>query len=204
MIAWLQGKLHSISTDSCVILTSGIGYEVLCSSSTLADVGALPSEQGRSPEVSLFIHTHVREDTLQLFGFSTSTEKQMFLSLNKVSGIGPKSALQILSGSTVREITRLVEGEDVKALSQLPKVGKKTAEQMILTLKGKLVVESSSVNSGSGSKVNSGEVQVKVQIRSALVNLGFRGVDVEKVVEGLSGLSFEEGLRQGLAALTHI
>ena len=195
MIAYLTGQLHSHTSETCLLLVGGVGYEVLCSTSTLADII-------EKTQVSLFIYTHVREDALQLYGFSTLAEKQMFLSLNKVSGIGPKSALQILSGSTVEEVSRLVEAEDVKALSKLPKVGKKTAEQMILTLKGKLVFEA---NDSAGKKSSLMQTpSVQGQIKSALINLGFRGVEVEKVVEGLAGLTFEEGLRQGLSALTHL
>lgn len=198
MIGLLRGEILSLGADHCLLLVGGVGYECHCSTSTLAEIAP---QFGKSPAslVTLQIYTHVREDALQLFGFAEVLEKNLFLALLKVNGIGPKSALQILSGTTPRELSHLIETEDAKALSKLPKVGKKTAEQMILTLKGKLVLDIDEKPTKS-----SGQEPQQLQLKSALVNLGFKTVDVEKVVVGLGELSFEEGLRQGLKALTHL
>jgi len=196
VIARLIGELIEVTDESCVLLCSGVGYELQASLSTLAELQALKIAQKNN--VQLYVHTHVREDALQLFGFLTAIEKTMFLSLLKVNGIGPKSAVNILSGATVNQIAAMIEAEDVKALSKLPKVGKKTAEQMILSLKGKLVI---ATDEKSAKKTANTHQQ---QISSALINLGFRTQDVEKVVSQMSTESVEEGIRQGLAALTSI
>ncbi len=219
MIAYLTGNILEISMDSIVLDVNGVGYELTCSGQTLADV---ESQRGRwgvgasstpdSRKQQLFVYTHVREDALQLFGFSTIVEKKLFLSLLKVNGIGPKMAITILSGASSEQLEKMIEKEDVKALSQLPKVGKKTAEQMILTLKGKLVLKGDEkVTAGKAtSKKDSQEIQ-KVSyanetlhdISSALVNLGFKQPEVLEVVRKMpENVDLQEGIRQGLFALS--
>ncbi len=202
MIALLKGSLAAIDMETCILLCGGVGYELYCPSFTLADL-----QEKLHQEVSLFVHTHVREDSLQLFGFLTSAEKSFFLSLLKVNGIGPKSALQIISGSSIDQISSMIENEDVKALSRLPKIGKKTAEQLILSLKGKLVIDRDKEGKSSSHRLSKKQDNsVRTQVSSALVNLGFRFQDVERVLSGLDfseELSVEEGVRQGLVALSH-
>lgn len=188
MIGYLQGRALRTTQDSVILLVQGVGYELSCSQSTLNDL------EGKS-FVELWVHTHVREDAIHLFGFSTESEKAMFLSLLKVNGIGPKSALNVLSGAPMHQIMQWIEDANVTALSKLPKIGKKTAEQVVLTLQGKLVRP----GAGEGMK----RFVVRPQIISALVNLGFRLGDVEQVVDGMSpDTDLESGLRQGLTALT--
>lgn len=194
MIAILNGKLMDYTDESCIVMTGGVGYEVLCSLSTLAEL-----QEKKNKDVYMYIYTHVREDALQLFGFQSMDEKNLFLSLLKVNGIGPKSALNILGGASSSELARMIDSEDVKALSKLPKVGKKTAEQMILTLKGKLVMGESK----SSSKASAASSKHR-EISTGLVNLGFRSQDVEKIVSGLGDVTVEEGIRKGLASLTNI
>lgn len=192
MIGSLRGKVIELHTDSAVIECAGVGYEIHGSSNTLAD---LQTKVGK--EVSVSIHTHVREDAFTLFAFTDKNEKQLFLSLLKVNGIGPKMAVNILSGSTTSHIASMIESEDVKGLTGLPKVGKKIAEQMILSLKGKLVK--------TETLKASGKTAAKSEISSALVNLGFRPVDVDKVVKDLpANVEIQEGIRQSLAALTSL
>jgi holliday junction DNA helicase RuvA len=191
MIGFLKGQVIENADDSLVVEVAGVGYEVAVSQFTSAEypVGAA---------CQLFVYTHVREDQLNLYGFLNPTEKQFFLSLLKVNGIGPKMALNILSGASFDQIVERIENEDVKALSQLPKVGKKTAEQMILTLKGKLLVAPEGKKSTKTPKSS-----MQQAISSALVNLGFRLQDVEIVVKDLPGdIDLQEGVRRGLAALT--
>jgi Holliday junction DNA helicase RuvA len=188
VIAYIEGKLLSTAEGSMIVNVNGVGYELLCSQSTMDDM------LGKNA-VKLFVFTNVKEDAIQLFGFSTMNEKNLFLSLIKVNGVGPKMATQILSGATIAKICEWVEESDIKALTGLPKVGKKTAEQIILTLKGKLVIT-------DDYKPKSA---VKTEIQSALVNLGFRLGDVEKIIDKLEdGISVEEGVRTSLQHLTSL
>lgn len=190
MIAYLRGQLVAFEEESVVIDVNGVGYDVLCSGPSLS---ALMERVGT--EVGLWIHTHVREDALQLFGFREKNEKMLFMSLLKVNGIGPKSALNVLSGAEVGLILDWIEGGDAKALSKLPKIGKKTAEQMILTLQGKLVRAEAPKSSQSDHQK---------QIFTALVNLGFKTQKVEEFVTGLPReIAVEEGVRRGLTVLSN-
>lgn len=190
MISFLRGQILDRELDHFTIDVNGVGYEIHCSQNTLDHLT-------NQVEVNVYIYTHVREDAITLFGFSTKAEKEMFLSLNKVNGIGPKMAQKILSGAPLERLIQMVEEGDVSGLSKLPKVGKKTAEQMILSLKGKLVLsEATGMSSGKSSRGD---------IVSALVNLGFKINDAERAVEKLpQGIDFEEGVKQGLQALTNL
>lgn len=185
MIGYLRGQVAHLEINSVIIDVNGVGYEVTCSSNTSQDLqGGMDS--------ALWIYTHVREDHLTLFGFSSRVEKTLFESLIKVNGIGPKMAVTILSGASLDQIIDDIENEDVKALTRLPKVGKKTAEQMVLTLKGTLVMDTESTNEDPAAK----------DLVSALVNLGFKAPQVKDVVDDLDKqLSFEEQLRGALQVL---
>ncbi len=189
MIAYLNGNIIQMDTESAVLDVQGVGYEVLCSVNTLDHLAV------GSP-AKLFIHTHVREDALVLFGFQTANEKQLFHSLIKVNGVGPKLAIKILSGTSIDNFLEMIEGEDVKGLSTLPKVGKKTAEQLVLSLKGKLKLMDETTEKTSVKGVSK-------EIFSALVNLGFKESDVQKVIDELPrDTSFEDGVRKGLSSLS--
>lgn len=188
MIAYLSGQVIDQEDGVITLLCRGVGYEVFCSSNTLRDL------EGQKV-VHLWIHTHVREDAFHLFGFSSKVEKQLFLSLLKVNGIGPKLATQVLSGASLDHIIDAIEEQDVRALTQLPRIGKKTAEQMILTLRGTLVVENHQ-ETFKPSKPHK-------DILSALLNLGFRAQEVEEVLQNLPGdIDFEQGVRESLRLLS--
>ena len=188
MIGYLQGRPLRYFSDHMVLLVQGVGYELHCSTHTLTDL------EGKA-FVEVWVHTHVREDQLTLFGFSTEVERALFLSLLKVNGVGPKSAMNILSGAPAAQIVQWIEDANTGALSKLPKIGKKSAEQIVLTLQGKLV--------RAGEAGSTQRFGARSQIVSALVNLGFRLNDVEKVVDHMPpNTDFEAGLRQGLAGLT--
>lgn len=192
MIGFIRGKLWAVESDHALIDTGGVGYELVCSLGTLSDLQIHVGE-----DVMLLVHTHVREDALQLFGFLTRAEKHLFLSLLKVNGVGPKMALGILSGGRVEQITDLIESGNAKGLSSLPKVGKKTAEQIILTLQGKLV------RADDGSKPANLRNEKQKQIHTALMNLGFKAPKVEEFVSALpKDIDVEEGVRRGLSALS--
>lgn len=208
MIAQLRGQILELTSESLTLDVQGVGYELTCSSTTLADLqaefmGGMGLSAKAQKTQTLFVYTHVREDLLQLFGFSTKIEKLLFQNLLKVNGIGPKMAINILSGASVQQVQHMIELEDVKSLSKLPKVGKKTAEQMILTLKGKLVIHPQSREKSAATAKPVFASTTLQDISSALVNLGFRSQDVEQVVSALpEKIELQEGIRQGLVALS--
>jgi Holliday junction DNA helicase RuvA len=189
MIGYLRGKIIEVMNESALIDVHGVGYEINASIHTLEDFQTLLGN-----EIIVWIHTHVREDALILFGFHSKEEKRLFLSLLKVNGVGPKMALSILSGGRPAQIQELIEAGNAKGLSALPKVGKKTAEQIILTLKGKLV----SIDEGSKTKS-----ETLTQITSALLNLGYKSQLVDQFVATLpSDVELEEGVRRGFQTLS--
>lgn len=189
MIGYLRGKIIEVLSDAALLDVQGVGYEIHASSNTLGDLQALLGK-----DIIVWVHTHVREDALQLFGFHSKDEKNLFLSLLKVNGVGPKMALSILSGGRPAQIQEMIEAGNAKALSGLPKVGKKTAEQIILTLKGKLV---------SIEETIKGRSEAHTQITSALLNLGYKSQLVDQFVATLpTDMSLEEGVRKGLQTLS--
>ncbi len=190
MISFLSGQVIDNEEGVLTLLCRGVGYEVTCSTNTVNDI------EDRKI-VQLWVHTHVRQDQFQLFGFSSKIEKKLFLSLLKVNGVGPKMAIMILSGASLDHIIDAIEAKDVKALTALPKVGKKTAEQMILTLKGALVMDK------TDKKQSVEPARPHKEILSALTNLGFRAAEIEEVVYGLpKDIDFEQGVRDSLRLLS--
>ncbi len=191
MIGFLDGTVFDVSADSFILNVNGVGYDISTSAQTLNDVQVLLGQK-----MKVWIYSHVREDAFQLFGFLTRPEKDFFIQLLKVNGVGPKSALAVLSGARLSQIQDWIEASDAKALSSLPKVGKKTAEQIILTLQGKLVrVEIKS----KGPKMT----ETHRQISSALTNLGFKNLNVDQFVSTLAHtITIEDGVREGLKKLS--
>lgn len=191
MIAYLKGQVLDAGEDHVILENQGVGYQVHLTSQTLQQ---LPSE-GEPAE--FHIYTQVREDALLLYGFQRKAEKEFFLALLKVNGVGPKMAMSVLSAASVERLQEMVEAGDVKALTSLPRVGKKTAEQMILGLKGKLVLAPEKPAAPMASNVQ--------EITFALCNLGFKPAEVEKVVEKMDpGVEVSEGIRAGLRALSQL
>jgi holliday junction DNA helicase RuvA len=176
MIARLSGILIQKSVTQCVVDVHGAGYRVVVPLSTFYE---LP-ETGRP--VVLQIHTHVREDTISLYGFHTEEEREVFQLMISVSGIGPKLAVNVLSGISAGEWVRAVAVEDLKRLTGIPGVGRKTAERMILELKEKAVKLGSEEAPAGVTSVRTGE-QVKEDALSALVNLGYKGSSARDAVE---------------------
>jgi holliday junction DNA helicase RuvA len=195
MIAHLRGKLLSRHPNQAVVETAGVGYEVNISVPTFSDLPALGTD------VALYIHTHVREDVIALYGFLHSSEKRLFEKLITVSGIGPKLAITILSGMAADEMTQAIRGNDVARLTRIPGIGKKTAERMVLELRDKLPeVAGLSATAAPPMSV------VEEDVLSALVNLGYQRAAGEKALAAVSrngGISsFDELFRQSLAALS--
>ncbi len=189
MIGRLKGIVESREAETCLLDVGGVCYELTCSLQTIDTL--VLGERTR-----LEVFTHVREDQLALFGFATVLEKELFMALLSVNGVGPKMAVKILSAAPVSHIARAVEAGDVKALSQLPKVGKKTAEQLIVSLKGKLTVFLDAGRGGfAGASsheheplplvINARETMLQ-EIDSALQNLGFRPQEVERAIMQLA------------------
>ncbi len=187
MIGWLKGSIAKIEENSILLNVNGVGYELLCSSRTCAD-STLGSQQ------EFWVHTQMREDALYLIGFQSQAEKKLFHALLKVNGVGPKLALGILSGGTVSQITSIIQRSDIKALTAMPKVGKKTAEQIILALKGSSILDAKSELLVGNESLS--------QIQSALLNLGFKQNLVQSFISTLpSDIEFDEGVREGLKTL---
>jgi Holliday junction DNA helicase RuvA len=178
LIAHINGKLIQKQPNSLIVDVGGIGYELTVPLSTFYDLGELGSE------VVLRVYTYVREDALQLFGFRTEKEKQLFLLLISVSGIGPKLAITVLSGMSAEDLIFALRAENLPKLVAIPGVGKKTAERMIVELKDKAVKFSmidSEEHWSAGPIVNVGEA-MRQDVVSALVNLGYQRATAEKTV----------------------
>ena len=176
MIAQIRGTLAHKLPGEVIVDVGGVGYQVFI---PLNVFYRLP-EVGDS--ISLYIHTHLREDALQLFGFEAAEEKQVFLLLNSVSGIGPKLAVNILSGIPADELVRAVKDGDQPRLISIPGVGRKLAERMIVELRDKFTTLQSRP---SEVVARSDDSQLTSDAVSALVNLGYRKTEVEKNVRDM-------------------
>lgn len=173
MIARLKGTLHLLDADRVLVDVGGVGYEVHVSRTCLA---GLPPE---GAPVALEIHTAVREDAFLLYGFASREEKGMFLKLLQVSGIGPKVAVSILSGLSAGELASAIARGDVKRLTQIPHVGKKTAERIVLELKDKIGNVVELPTAASAPKALPVPAGTHEEAMSALLNLGYRHAEAE-------------------------
>lgn len=201
MIAFLNGKVEYISSDYVVLSVGGIGYNVFVSGKTLENIN------GTGSEVKLHTYLNVREDAMQLFGFITKDELDVFKLLITVNGIGPKGALSILSVMTANELRFAVASEDAKAIAKSPGIGAKTASKLILELKDKLKLEDAIENSFNiDSKI---EPQVglndsKNEAVMALVALGYsqtESLKAVKSVEVTESMTSEEIIKKALRLL---
>jgi holliday junction DNA helicase RuvA len=185
MIGYLSGTVINIRGDHLTLLISGVGYKVL------APLSLLVSTQ-ENKTLSLHIHTHVREDQLSLFGFQDESELFVFEKLISVSGIGPKSALSMISTNPPSSLAQAIESGDVATLSRTPGVGKRTAEKIIIELKGKL------------SHLASGEENKELEeVRLALEALGYSSKEINDTLKGVvsSGRSTSAIIKDALAEL---
>jgi Holliday junction DNA helicase RuvA len=198
MIAFLRGRVLDKQPNRIILDTHGVGYELHVPLSTYYDIG------GEGSEVSLHVHTHVREDALQLYGFLTVLEQQVFERLIAISGIGPRLAIAVLSGIEPRELVAAVQRGDVARLTGVPGIGKKTAERIVLELKER--VAHLTVPAGIEASVldTSGD-RLRDDLLSALQNLGYHRATAEKAVastlSSTSEPSFEQALRSALREL---
>ena len=199
MIASLRGVLLEKHPNQVIVECSGVGYDVTIPVSTFS----LLPEAGR--EVTLRIHTHVREDAFSLFGFLTPNEKLLFEKLTGVSGIGPKLAITVLSGLPVADLVAAIRGGVLDVLVKVPGIGKKTAERIVLELKDKLdllgaVASTSQIAAGRPKSAFS---QAEEDVISALINFGSNRASSEAAIlkakqEGASGDDFESLFRRAL------
>lgn len=194
MIAWLRGRLLEKHPSRVIVDVQGVGYEVHVPLSTFFDM----AEPGS--EISLRVHTHVREDTLALFGFASALEQQIFERLISISGIGPKLALAVLSGIEPAEFVLAVERGDVARLTAIPGIGKKTAERIGLELKDRLPLIAAPVTAGE-EPVEAAR-DLRHDLLSALLNLGYHRPLAEKAVDAAltttADRTFERLLKQSL------
>lgn len=177
----IEGKVIDIEVNYVCISTSGIGFKVFVPN---------PYSFKLDEEVKVYLHNQIKEDEYSLYGFKSKEERNIFLKLINVKGLGPKIALPILAGSTVEGLMDAIERENVLYLEKFPKVGEKLARQIILDLKGKLVFKE---NSSSG---------VNDELIEVLLSLGYKRPDINRVVKDVDGsLSIESQIKEALKLL---
>ncbi|HKN85160.1 MAG TPA: Holliday junction branch migration protein RuvA [Pyrinomonadaceae bacterium] len=207
MIAHLSGTLLSKQATSVIVDVGGVGYEVNIPLSTfyeLEDAGA---------NVQLRIYTHVKEDALQLYGFKTARERELFINFISVSGIGPKLGIALLSGMSADELIASIKTNNLARLTLIPGVGRKTAERLIVDLREKMTaLAAAQIEEQAGAKpsaVNaSPEDNVRSDALSALLNLGYQRSSAEKAIDAALSeggeMTVESVLRRGLRKLARI
>jgi len=193
MIERLQGKVAARSAEGVVVSVGGVGFALEVSGVTLRDVPAV------GEETTLFTHLHVREDALQLFGFSTEEERELFRLFLGVSKIGPKLALAALSCRRAPDLKRALAAGDIALFASVPGIGKKTAERLILELKEKMGEAGAYGVAPPGSKGILPEDDTKLVAREALVELGYSVLEADRLLAPLdAGHSAEELIREAL------
>lgn len=203
MIAYLKGKLLEKEANTVIVDVGGVGYEVMIPLSTFYELGEV------GEEIELRIFTYVREDTLQLFGFKTLREREIYLKLISVQGIGAKSGISMLSGMSADEIIVAIRTDNLARLTSIPGVGKKTAERLVIELRDKL----NDLTSGAAQQqLNTGTSGAAVSVDavyddalSALTNLGYQRNAAEKAlkqaVQDGTEMSVQKLLRKSLQLL---
>ena len=195
MISHLRGRVFEKHPNRLTVDVAGVGYDVAVPLSTFyvcGDPGA---------EISLRIHTHVREDQLALYGFATPLEQKLFERLIGVSGIGPKLALAVLSGLEPRELAAAIQRNDLARLTKIPGVGKKTAERICVELRDRLgaAIE-------TADRAGSPRDERRDDLTSALLNLGYHRQAIDSALDALSlpgsDITFEDALRRALKQLS--
>ncbi len=193
MIAYLNGKIFSLSPTGVILDVQGVGYDVHISVPTFEKLNGKET-------ASLFIYTSVKEDSISLYGFSEREEKNIFELLISVNGIGPKSAMTILSGIQPNDLRNAIESADISRLTAMPGVGKKTAERIVLELRGKLT---DSVISTAGAAPVRG---VRSEAILALTTLGYNRSIAEKITKEIAEVSpsitIEDMIKQALRKLS--
>ena len=179
MIAYLSGTILEKTANTVIVEVGGVGYDVTIPLSTFYELGEVGSE------VSLRIFTYVREDALQLFGFKTARERDLYLKLISVQGVGAKSGITMLSGMNADETIAAIRTDDLAKLTAIPGVGRKTAERLVIELRDKVGELSQSAAAGSQMSTSAGSAGEEVldDALSALINLGYKKDAGEKALQ---------------------
>ena len=197
MIGFLRGHIADKQPNTLIVDVQGVGYEVHVPLSTFYDVGEVGAD------ITLRVYTHVREDALQLYGFLTELERQLFERLIGISGIGPKLAIAVLSGMEPREVLNAVQRGDVARLTGIPGVGKKTSERIVLELRDRLA--SIALGMPVDAAPANGADRLRGDLLSALQNLGYHRPQAEKAIDSslqtMSDPTFEQALKAALREL---
>jgi Holliday junction DNA helicase RuvA len=196
MIGFLRGRILDKQPNRVIVDVQGVGYELIVPLSTFYDLG----DEGA--EAALRVHTHVREDALQLYGFLTDLERQLFERLIAINGIGPKLAVAVLSGIEPRDFMSAVARGDVARLTGVPGIGKKTAERMVLELRDRLQLLAAPAVEAAGGPAGD---RLRADLVSALHNLGYHRPQAEKAIDTILATSpdstFEQALKSALREL---
>jgi Holliday junction DNA helicase RuvA len=200
MLGWLRGQVLSEEPSGLILDVGGVGYELTTPVGTL---GRAPRDASNNVEV--WVHTHVREDALELFGFASELERRVFRLLVSVPNVGPKMAIGVLGALPIAELSRAIAARDLGRLSKVPGIGKKTAERLVVELVEKLpaLVPPDGKAAGSGKVQAVGTPQLLLK---ALVNMGYRPAEAERAVQHLGkrveSETLSDLLRSALAFLT--
>ena len=207
MIAHLSGTLLSKEPNQVVVDVSGVGYEVNIPLSTFYDL------DDEKSDVKLLIYTHVKEDALQLYGFKTANERKLFVSFISVSGVGPKLGIALLSHMKAEELIESIKSNNLARLTQIPGVGRKTAERLVVDLRDKMTqLSQQQVGEQTGVRHEtvplSSEDSVRGDALSALLNLGYQRSGAEKAIDAALGeggdITVESILRRTLKKLARV
>jgi Holliday junction DNA helicase RuvA len=191
MIAGLDGTLEQVNADSAIIKVGGVSFQVFTPASALGQIGSI------GDRVHLYTHLHWKEDSTALYGFTTSQELDLFKMLITVSGVGPKSALSILSTLRPDDLASAIINSDADLITQAPGIGKKTAARLVLELKGKL-------EKGWGGMVAGGPSRDNAEVVAALTNLGYSTADAARAAAAVAtseDLTLEDRIRLALRHL---
>ena len=197
MIASIRGTLLSIGVDHVIVETGGIGLLVYAPRPVLGAIGQIGSE------VRLYTHLHIREDLLALYGFATDEQRTLFEMLLTVSGIGPKVALSLLSSATPDDLRMSIAGGDTARLARVPGIGKKTAERLVLELKGKFELKGLPVPSAATPAL----MAINAELAEMLVSLGFSAAEASAAIAALppdAPPELEERLRLALRYFANV
>lgn len=200
MIAYINGKLDTVTETTAIVEANGVGYEIIC-----ANPFKFQDQLGE--QVRIYTYHYIREDAQTLFGFSRVDEKSLFARILNVSGIGPKGALSIVATAGVQDFVVAIEEEDEKFLTSFPGVGKKTARQMILDLKGKLTIEfdvSAQSSDPKTVKVTTDQIKALDETAEVLKSLGYTDREIKQITPKLkedASKNTDELVRKGLALL---
>lgn len=193
MIAHLSGKILEKSANTVLVDVGGVGYDVTIPLSTFYELG----EAGE--QVELRIHTHVREDAIQLFGFRTSREKDLYMKLISVQGVGARSGITMLSGMSADEMVSAIRSGNIVKLTSIPGVGRKTAERLLVELRDKVGPLADGAVEGS-DEAGSDETDGFTDALSALVNLGYQKAAAEKALKNAQADGVEPNVQKLLRA----